>query len=119
MPSSSPRFWRVTVPRGSDAHLIPFAADQASGTTALCGLSVSEDECPGVQDAVVVPVGDECEKCLIMAGLLEIKEPKPLTPLQRMIHDLTEISATLDELGYTKDEKKVLLQKVLDFIDPE
>ena len=42
-----------------------------------------------------------------------------MTPLQRMIHDLTEISATLDELGYTKDEKKVLLQKVLDFIDPE
>jgi len=36
-----------------------------------------------------------------------------------MMQDLAEMSATLDEFDYTKDEKKVLLQKVLDFyIDP-
>ena len=120
MSSSSPRFLRVTVQRGSGAHLIPFAPGQASGGTALCGHSLSEEERSGLQDMVVVPVGDECEKCLSMSGFPRRKEAKPFTPLQRMMHDLAEISAMLDEFGYTKEDKRVLLQKVLDFyIDPE
>jgi hypothetical protein len=115
MSSSSPLFWRVTVQRYRNVHLIPLAPGQASGTTALCGQSLSEDERPGLQDRVVVPLGNECEKCLIMSGFFKRKEAKPLTPLQRMMQDLAEMSATLDEFDYTKDEKKVLLQKVFDF----
>ena len=117
--SSSPRFYRVTVKHGSNAHLILFVPGQASGTTALCGQSLSEDELPHLQDRAVVPLGDECGECLIMVGLLRRKEARPLTPPQRMLQDLTEINATLDEFGYTEEEKKVLLQKVLDsYIDP-
>ena len=100
---------------GSNAHLIPFATGQASGTTALCGQSLSDDQRTGFEDAVVVPLGDECDKCLIIAGFVRRKEAKPLTPLQSMMQDLAEISVALDEFGYTKDEKKGPLQKVLDF----
>jgi hypothetical protein len=120
MSSPSPRFWSVTVERDNNAHLIAFAPGEASGTTALCGQSLSEDGIEVLQDTVAVPVGDECAKCLIIAGFLETKEPKPLTPLQRMMQDFAEIAAALNECGYTKEEKKVLLQKVLDFsIHPE
>ena len=65
---ASPKFWRVLVKRAQKAHLTWFVPEQGSGSIAVCGKSLPQDERRGTAETVLDPHGDECHTCLLLAG---------------------------------------------------
>ena len=63
-----PRFWRVLVKRARRAHLTHFIAAEGSGSVALCGKILPQNEHKCSARTITEPHGDECPACLLLAG---------------------------------------------------
>jgi hypothetical protein len=77
----SPKFWRVFVKRAQKAHLTSFVPEQGSGSIALCGKHLPQNERRGTAETILDPHLDECHTCLRLAGY-EV-ERKHRAPVQK------------------------------------
>jgi hypothetical protein len=96
-----PMYWRVIVKGGRKAHLTPFVKGRGSGDLALCQKSLPEHaRTRGSVGTVFVPHGDECDKCLRVAGFK--KRPELTLEQQREIERyraMAKIPGLLQNLG--------------------
>lgn len=71
-----PKFWRVQPKRGK-AHLTRYVADSGSGNVAICGKDLPADQRRGSAKTIEMAHGDECQRCLLLAGFGELIKRRP------------------------------------------
>src|ERR1035437_1931610 len=106
----TPKYWHVTMKRGRKPHLTLFTSHQlGSGSMALCGHPLPQNARKGSAKTINIPVGNECEKCLISGGYL--KKPKP-TVMDRHLKNLINAGKMLHDYGLSGPEIADVFRKI-------
>ena len=111
--NGSAKFWRVLIRRAPKAHLTMYESGKGTSDVALCGKKLPADERRTSSVTITVPLGNECNDCLQLAGLPVQKSLRRLTvksPLMEKVEMLNKFKREIDKLKISDAAKEAALQ---------
>jgi hypothetical protein len=118
MPSQ--KLWRVLVKRARRAHLTRFVAEEGSGSIALCGKNLPQDERRCSAKTIIEPDGDECRACLLLAGykierrsLHRDRKKEPVSRQELRLKGLLKLANLITSWDISDEKKRAAIEAIV------